>query len=429
MRDLLYPPVLQWEVTPECNHNCIHCYNYWRNEPEKKEKMINNHLDIAYKIAQRHPVAVVITGGEPLLVFEAIKPSLKLLTENKISVSINTNAALVTDEIAEFLHSLNISAFVSLPCADEAICDSITNVKNSLTKISLGIKTLLKAGVRVSVNMVVSKRNIDYITYTARYAKDELGVTSFFASRVSKPINSSECFNEELLSHEDILRLQKELVEIERDLNIKTSTAAPIPACAIVDDNAFQKFAYKRNCTAGRISYGIDCSGNIKACPRDDKIYGNILTDDFTKVWQSMSDWRTDIFLHKECADCNVKDMCKGGCRLDAFPHTGKRNSLDPAADVTNLPVKFTVQEEKKTFDENQVFVIPNIINFVYEEFAWRVSVASKFMYITPEMKEFLEDCNKFCIADVMQKFNIDKIFANDVLNLLIDGGIVFMHK
>lgn len=64
-----------------------------------------------------------------------------------------------------------ISAFVSLPCCEPSICDNITNVNNSLTKISKGIKLLLDAGVRVSVNMVVSKRNIDYIYETAKFAK------------------------------------------------------------------------------------------------------------------------------------------------------------------------------------------------------------------------------------------------------------------
>lgn len=98
MKELLYPPVLHWEVTPECNHNCIHCYNYWRKEPEKKNESIKDHLAIAKQIVERHPVSVVVTGGEPLIVFENIKTSLRLLRENGISISVNTNAALVTEK-------------------------------------------------------------------------------------------------------------------------------------------------------------------------------------------------------------------------------------------------------------------------------------------------------------------------------------------
>ena len=125
MKELLCPPFLQWEVTSECNHNCIHCYNYWRKDGEKNND-IADHLSIAKRIVERHPVSVVITGGEPLIVFNSIKSSLKLLRDNGISLSINTNAVLVTDEIAQFLSEMDVSALVSLPCSEPNICDEIT---------------------------------------------------------------------------------------------------------------------------------------------------------------------------------------------------------------------------------------------------------------------------------------------------------------
>ena len=75
MKKLKYPPYMQWEVTPRCNHNCIHCYNYWRSNDDK---MIENKFydDIVTNIILVHPVSVVITGGEPLLVFNEIKDQL-----------------------------------------------------------------------------------------------------------------------------------------------------------------------------------------------------------------------------------------------------------------------------------------------------------------------------------------------------------------
>ena len=429
MKELLYPPVLHWEVTPECNHNCIHCYNYWRKEPEKKNESIKDHLAIAKKIVERHPVSVVVTGGEPLIVFEAIKASLRLLRDNGISISINTNAVLVTEEIAEFMAKLKISAFVSLPCCEPSICDGITNVTNSLPKISKGIKLLLDAGVRVSVNMVVSKRNIDYIYETAKFAKEELGLESFFASRVSKPINSDTEFCKELLSREDVQKLQRDLLRIAKDFNMRVATAGPMPVCSLTEDETFQKFAFTRNCTAGKISYSIDYSGNIKACARDVQIYGNILTDNFSDVWSRMKDWRDETFLPAECKECNVKQSCKGGCRLDAFPHTGTRNALDPMADVGNIPIKFVKKMDSKQMNMEQTFIVPKTIQFIQEGFGWRVNVGSKFMYITDELKQHLSNCTQFGINEFMQKFDVDYQTTNDLMNLLVDNRIIFMRK
>lgn len=34
MSDLIYPSSITWEVTPACNHACIHCYNSWRTQEQ-----------------------------------------------------------------------------------------------------------------------------------------------------------------------------------------------------------------------------------------------------------------------------------------------------------------------------------------------------------------------------------------------------------
>lgn len=64
MINLKYPPVLHWKVTPECNHNCIHCYNYWRKDKDKKTKLNfskSYYLNFAEAIAKNKPTLVVIT--------------------------------------------------------------------------------------------------------------------------------------------------------------------------------------------------------------------------------------------------------------------------------------------------------------------------------------------------------------------------------
>ena len=424
MKELLYPPFLQWEVTSECNHNCIHCYNYWRKDTEKNDE-VADHLSIAKKIVERHPVSVVITGGEPLLAFNSIKNSLKLLKDNGISLSINTNAVLVTDEIAEFLSEMNMSAFVSLPCSKADICDEITNVSGSLDRISKGIKILLKHNVKVTVNMVVSKKNLNYVYDTAKYAKEFLGIDRFFASRVSKPINSDKEFIKELLSKDEVTLVYEELLRISKELEMKTDTATPMPVCLFTSEEIFDRFAYCKNCTAGKTSYGLDCLGNIKACPRDVEIYGNILTDDFTEVWSKMKEWREGSFIPEECKSCNVRNLCNGGCRLDAYPITERRDSLDPIACLENVPIKFTKQENKKDLPKGQLFSIPERKVLLKEKYGWRISVGRSFLIITDELKNFLESRTKFCINDFMNEFDVEYSLANNAVSHLLAKGII----
>ena len=75
-KKLKYPPVVFWELTDKCNHNCIHCFNYWRTDTDNtlSEKSYEEYNRIANKILDQKPALVVLTGGEPLIVFKKIKP-------------------------------------------------------------------------------------------------------------------------------------------------------------------------------------------------------------------------------------------------------------------------------------------------------------------------------------------------------------------
>lgn len=34
-RTLEHPNSIFWEITDKCNHNCIHCFNYWRSDTQR----------------------------------------------------------------------------------------------------------------------------------------------------------------------------------------------------------------------------------------------------------------------------------------------------------------------------------------------------------------------------------------------------------
>ena len=40
MEKVKNPPTMQWEMTAECNHDCTHCYNYWRKDFENDREQI-----------------------------------------------------------------------------------------------------------------------------------------------------------------------------------------------------------------------------------------------------------------------------------------------------------------------------------------------------------------------------------------------------
>ncbi len=434
MKNLQHPPFVHWEVTPECNHNCIHCYNYWRKNSKDFESLRVNfdesHYErIAKKLVEQKAHTVVITGGEPLLVFKKINSSIRFLRENGVNVSINTNSVLITDEIINFIKKYDLSLFISFPCSDEKICDFITDRPGALKKIIVSLDTLFKHNLRFSLNIVVSKANLDYLQTTLDFLRQRYNVKKIYITRVGKPVNSDATFDKYLLSYEDLCNVQNFCVKAKADYGIDVDTGCPYTLCSINSQAAFELFGYKKFCTAGKTSYSVDVCGNVKACPRDSKQYGNILQDDFQVIWNRMNEWRDGSLFPKECEKCNLKGACKGGCRVDAFPFTGKLNSLDTTARLERIPVSYCRKKEKiPEYADEDVFSLSSV-RCVDEEFGCRISYKQAYVFVTKELKNFLYMHAHFTRNDIINDFSVDSATANSILYRLLKNGIINLKQ
>lgn len=430
MVNLNYPPFVHWEVTPECNHNCIHCYNYWRKDSEKCDVNLSeeHYLSIAEKIAKQKPNTVVITGGEPLLVFNKIKSSIALLKLLGINISINSNAVLVNDEVIDLAEKYNLSFFVSFPCYKKEVCDFIVSRGGALERILKSLDLLKSRNIRFSLNIVASKANIDYIEDTVKFLKERYDIKKIYITRVGKPVNSTADFDKYLLSDEDLDKLQDISVRVKKVYGIEVDTGCPYTLCSINSQEAFDLFGYRKICTAGKTSYAIDSFGNMKACPRDSKMYGNILDEKFEDVWKKMNEWRDGSLLPPECKKCNVRVVCQGGCRVDAFPFTGKMNSLDTTARLSNLPVKYSKVEKIAVYPENSIFKV-NEYKVVSEDCGYRISHNAAYVFITKELYDFLHTHLCFMRKDIETAFSIDSDKSNAIIHRLVKNGIIHLER
>lgn len=433
MVTVTYPPFVHWEVTPECNHNCIHCYNYWRKDAEiqqdmKKRFSEEHYLRLVKKIISQKPHTVVITGGEPLIVFDKIKSSISLLKSHGINVSINTNSVLISDEIMDFVSQLGISLFISFPCYDKEICDFITNCIGSRERILSSLNRLTERGIHFSLNVVASKANINCLQETVDFLRERFAIKKIYITRVGKPVNSDSSFDKYLLSYEDLCKVQDICVKANLEYGIEVDTGCPYALCSINSQESFNLFGYKKLCTAGKTSYSMDTFGNIKACHRDSKIYGNILEEDFDTIWNRISEWRDGSLLPQECKSCNMKDICKGGCRVDAFPFSGKLNSLDTTARIDNIPIRFNKLEELHHYSESDIFVV-NPLKVVEEEFGYRISSKTSYIFVTKELLDFLISNSKFTSSDIIKGFSVNSFTANNIIQRLIKNGIIHLER
>ncbi len=348
-KTLSAPLLVQWEVTDKCNKKCVYCYNYWRGKQGRKGTPLatspKSYDGIVNELVTSNVFSVVITGGEPLLVMTRLLPYVQQLSRAGIDVSLNSNLSLLTDSLASTLNDCGIrSILTSLPSSDPSTDFHLTNRHNSLTSTSRGIEIAVNHGFRVTSNMVVSKKNLHQIFSTAQYVQ-QLGVNSFSATKVSKPVNSSD-FSDFLLSLNEFRSMADEVLRVKTELGMKVESLEAYPVCSLDNVVARDIAGFSRLCSAGKTYCVVGADGNIRPCILVSKSYGRI-QDSLKESWLAMDEWRTDKLVPHECQKCSFRTTCAGGCRADAQSINGSLTSLDPYCDLSRPPQPRTKKIEQ----------------------------------------------------------------------------------
>lgn len=330
------PIGVQWEVTPVCNHNCKHCYNYWR-DVQPTSSLTSNYFTLYPKIVSEilsnKVFSVIITGGEPLVVIRELRDYIKSLSDGGVSVSMNSNLTLLTPGKAKILKDCGIkSILVSLPSGDSKVCDQITGSKGSLRKIVHGINLAKSFGFPIYVNMVVSKYNLSQINQTAALVSS-LGLPSFAVTKASDP-SSGRGFTSQLLTLTEFRQMQEELEIAGKEFDLHVNSLEANPVCSYGGHIPIQGYKF---CTAGKTTCTIGFDGNVKPCNRASESYGNI-DESLQLAWKRMEEWRSEVLLPEVCGSCAIKTRCMGGCKADAFTAFGSKKAADPMCDQKYIP-------------------------------------------------------------------------------------------
>lgn len=327
-RDLVAPLMAHLEITNVCNHRCIHCYKLDSDLNNRPKDLVNDDVIIqnVHKLIEGGILQIIITGGEPLLKKNLVKRIINIANQRDVSVSINTNLTLADDEIITFLSKTNTRILTSCPSGLESSFEKITITKNFDT-FKNNLKKAINAGIKTTVNMVITKDNIHEIRQTATTIKN-LGCTSFCTTPVA--LNMDYPRHDLLLSKDDITRVINDILWVEAELGMKVDILDGLPKCVFPKNILTEEhlFLYRR-CQAGRTFIAVSPNGDVRPCANTNESYGNIHSTSLADIWNNMQAWRSDLIIPAECHGCLWVNRCLGGCRTNAKALTGKWNGTD----------------------------------------------------------------------------------------------------
>ena len=148
-----------WNITARCNQNCKYCHRFLN----VKDLTFDENLTILKNLIDVGVNCITWTGGEALLL-NGIDDLLKYSSKHNVKNKIITNGKLLTpkriDKIYKYLDSITLS----IDSTNDNINDSLGRGKKHFLEIKeiLDYIKLKKYNVKVRINSVVCKNNIEY---------------------------------------------------------------------------------------------------------------------------------------------------------------------------------------------------------------------------------------------------------------------------
>ncbi|OJX70350.1 radical SAM protein [Magnetospirillum sp. 64-120] len=327
------PTSVNLELTDLCNVKCRHCYNYWRDDSMGGMSMTPARLDdILERLAQAGVFHVIFTGGEPFATFDLLEHGLLTAQRLGLSVSCNSNLMLATpDRVARLAAAGLDHILTSLPSPDPAMCDRIMNHVGAFEKVMTGIGHTVQGGIRVSVNMVITRANMTQVRQAGEMLAG-LGAQRLFVTRSVPPTYSAaEQLDEYVLTPDEQRTVLDDALWVRDQFGLMVGSLVSFPLCFLGDLERYGDFV-GRGCPsqAGhRASIGAD--GTAHVCVHEEESYGNLFEQPLTEIYGGrMSQWHDGSFRYAGCAGCRYSDICESGCSMAALGHYGSHSERDP---------------------------------------------------------------------------------------------------
>jgi len=321
------PLYVQYELTENCNHLCVFCYNVWKNKKDKVYKKVDlalgQQLKIIDELAKLKIFGLILSGGEPLISKGIFKIIEKASKQYKIEISIITNGVLLTKDVCRRLKECGLSDMqVSLHSFNKQDNDEVTGIKGSFDRTIQGIKNALEyfSTENISINMVPTKKTYNQIYGLAKFLKN-LGVVNFTVS--SYVYTGNKRLDDQLApTKEQFLKIYNQIVRVKKHLSMRTFIGGCYPLCSLgrIDDETISLIG--NICDAGITQMVINPQGDLRPCVAYGHILGNIFKDDILEIWKNsriLKKIRRMENIPLMCEKCKNLVMCRGGCRASAY--------------------------------------------------------------------------------------------------------------
>ena len=297
--DLLISAMTDAEGKWQCNQKCTFCYAAGQCKSQAKELGTDDWKKIIEKLYKANVPMVTFTGGEPTM-----RTDLASLVAHaeKMVTRLNTNGINLTPELVDELKKAGLdSVQVTLYSHDETVHNKLVGCEHFNDTVN-GIKNAVTAGLDVSVNTPLCKKNEDYIK-TLEFIKS-IGV-SFVT------ISGLICTGMAEINHEEYDLTEDELFEIVKEAKMfctLNEMEMDFTSPGLISKEKLEAIGMNiPMCGAALSNMAIAPDGTVVPCQswlNSNADLGNILTDKFSDIWKSKKCIELRNMTEEEALNC-----------------------------------------------------------------------------------------------------------------------------
>ena len=293
-KKILVPISVLIEVCYTCNEKCIHCCV---DEHKNTGLTLKQYEKLFDQMVSAGTFFVILTGGDPFT-RKDFMDIVHAARQRRISVTIFTNGTLVMQkDILEIAALYVQDVHVSIYSTNEKTHDSITRVPGSFRKSIATIRSMRAAGIKVRIKCPLMSLNADEVDELKKLATS-LEAKIQFTTIITAKNNGDVSTHALQMSERQLLAAVNDSMIIgSADPSVHSRDELEcIPCDAILNGGA------------------IDPSGNVYPCNQWCVSGGNVLKEDFGKIWKESEVLNAlrGIRLKdmKECRVCDLFDYC-----------------------------------------------------------------------------------------------------------------------
>lgn len=352
-KEISAPLFVGWEVTSRCNLHCQHCRAADNNSKKNMNELpFRDCKKIIDQLSRSQVYTVGITGGEPFVrsdIFDIIEQC----KAYKLQVIVYTNATMIDNSMSRKLSQVldkHDIVHVSLD-ADRADVHNMIRGSDCFDRTIKGLENLSNMGLQIRLNVVPTRINADHILGLVDVA--ERYHVRYFSGSPLMTISRGK--NSDLVPDPVVMyKLEQEIYSRMMNSDVEFEGGISGAPCTMYSFREKISREYpkrqcptSRVCDAGTRKLFIDALGDCYPCSLfalDSRLcMGNITQKSIEEIWSNrrMSFLKRGVNRHAQiCGDCELWNICDGGCMALSLNHFGNVSIPDPRCEKVQKMIR-----------------------------------------------------------------------------------------